>query len=86
VRIVSQTLLQTHLSTFVLMLLFVSSLAASSSLDTVMHNCWRGILDKFWDLCQRRSKSKRQLEDGLECTMGADVKESKSTTKGCATK
>jgi hypothetical protein len=44
------------------------------------------LLDKFWDLRQNKSKKKRQLEDGPDCTMGADFKESKRAIEGSATK
>jgi hypothetical protein len=49
----------------------------------VLGACWIGILVKFWDLHQKKSKNKRKLEDGPECTMGADFKESKCMTEGC---
>jgi hypothetical protein len=43
----------------------------------VLGACWIGILVKFWDLCQNKSKNKRKLEDGPEHVMGVDFKESK---------
>ena len=44
--------------------------------------CWIGVLDKFWDLHQNKSKNKRKLEDGLERATGADFKESKCAIAG----
>jgi hypothetical protein len=34
---------------------------------------WIGILVKFWDLHQKKSKNKRKLEDGPEHMMGAEL-------------
>jgi hypothetical protein len=49
----------------------------------VLGACWRGILDKFWDLLQNKSKSKRKLEYGTKCLMVENFKESKRTIEGC---
>jgi hypothetical protein len=49
--------------------------------------CWGPVGEAFWisfGICaKRKSKGKRKLEDGPECVMGEDFKESKSMTKGC---
>jgi hypothetical protein len=46
--------------------------------------CWIGILVKFWDLCQKESKNKMNLEDGPEHATGEEFKESKCAIEECA--
>jgi hypothetical protein len=41
----------------------------------LINKCWRGILDKFWDLCQKEVEGKKEIKRWTRVHDGVDAKE-----------